>query len=768
MAVAILIGLWIHDELSYNKEFQNYNSISRIMTKWELGKNVSSSQSMPLGTALRSSFKDDFKYVVLSTETEGHILAYGDKKLKQGGKFMQPEASEMLSLKMLKGSRAGLNDINSIMISESLSERLFGHTDPVNKLLTMDNKLPVKVTGVFQDFSQNTDFSDVSFLSPWDLYVSANDWVDKKRNDWGNTWVRIYTQLAPNADFAKVSAKIKDLKTPHVGQEEAAAKPVTFMHPMSKWHLYSSFGMGGIPVNSEKLQAIWFYATIGSFVLLLACINFMNLSTARSEKRAREVGIRKAIGSLRKQLVWQFFCESLLVALFSFLISIVLVWLCLPWFNGVADKTISILWADPVYWFTCIAFTVFTGLVAGSYPALYLSSFNAVKVLKGTFHAGRFAAIPRKVMVVVQFTVSISLIIGTIIVYRQIQFAKNRPVGYTREGLIAVPMTTAEFQGKYEVLRQELKNTGVVAEVAESAGSITGIDSGNSGFTWNGKDPSMKDQFATLSVTHDYGKTVGWKFMGGRDFSSKLTGDSLGFVINEAAAKYMGLEDPVGEPMTYGRYQGKNFKILGVVKDMVMTSPYDPASPTIFLLSPEDAPNWILIRVKADAAMAQALPKIEAVFKKLIPSVPFECKFVDTEYAAKFASEERIGKLAGFFAGLAIIISCLGLFGLASFVAEQRTKEIGVRKILGASVMNLWQMLSKDFLILVLISSLIAIPIAGYFMSGWLQDYQYRTELSWWIFGIAVIGSLLVTLLTVSYQAVKAALANPVKSLRAE
>ena len=766
MAVAILIGLWIHDELSFNKYFQNYDRVAQVMTKWKLADGARTSQSMPLGTALRASYPQDFKFVVLSSQTEGHIIAWGDKKLKQNGKFIQPEATEIFSLKMLRGNRAGLKDINAVLISESLAKKLFGDADAMDKVVKMDNNAGVKVTGVFEDFPRNTNLYDLTFFSTWDLFTASNSWVANKRYDWNNVWVNIFVQLAPNADFDKVSAKIKDLKTPHVGPEEAAAKPSVFLHPMSKWHLYSQFGPGGESRESEELRSVWFYGIIGIFVLLLACINFMNLSTARSEKRAKEVGIRKAVGSVRGQLIFQFFSESLLVTTFSFILAILLVLLILPWFNSVTDKMLRILWANPLFWISGVVFTFFTGLIAGSYPALYLSSFNPVKVLKGTFKAGRFAAVPRKVLVTLQFTVSITLIIGTIIVYRQIQFAKDRPVGYTRDGLLAIPVSSPDnkLQGLFE---NELKGSGAVVNVAESASAVTGIDSGNGGFTWAGKDPAFRDQFGTLSVSCDYGKTIGWKFLDGRDFSKELV-DSTGFVINEAAVKYMNLKKPVGQTIKWNRYGTKSFKILGVVKDMVMDSPFEPAFPTIFFLSPDDSKNWMFVKINPNVSTANALPKIASVFKKLIPSAPFEYNFVDEAYAAKFAAEERVGKLSGFFATLAIIISCLGLFGLASFVAEQRTKEIGVRKILGASVLNLWGMLSKDFVMLVIASFVIATPIAFYFMYNWLQKYQYRTDLSWWIFAGAGVGAMVITLLTVSFQAVKAAIANPVKSLRSE
>jgi ABC-type antimicrobial peptide transport system permease subunit len=401
---------------------------------------------------------------------------------------------------------------------------------------------------------------------------------------------------------------------------------------------------------------------------------------------------------------------------------------------------------------------------------LYLSSFNPVKVLKGTFRVGRFASIPRKILVVVQFTVSVALIICTIIIYRQVQVAKDRPVGYTRDGLIMIEKKSSDFDGKYNILRSELKNTGVVAEMSESFGKVTEIASGNGGFKWRGKDPNLQDQFGTLPVTFEYGKTVGWQFVSGRDFSSAFTTDSSGMVINESAAKYMGLKNAVGEDVSW-KFQDqpvKYYKILGVVKDMVMESPYEPMYPTVFMVKGHVGTNQINIKINPNVSAGKALPKIEAVFKKIIPSAPFEYKFADQEYAAKFAAEENIGRLAAVFGGLAIFISCLGLFGLASFVAEQRVKEIGVRKVLGATVINLWSMLSKDFVLLVIISQLIAWPIAYYFMHNWLQHYQYRTNISWWVFAATALGAIAITLVTVSYQSIKAALANPVKSLRSE
>jgi hypothetical protein len=531
---------------------------------------------------------------------------------------------------------------------------------------------------------------------------------------------------------------------------------------MSRWHLFEEFKNG--ENTGGQIRFVRLFGTIGFFVLLLACINFMNLSTARSERRAKEVGIRKAIGSVRSQLVNQFFSESLLVVFFAFCMSVVIVALAIPSFNEIANKQLTIPWANGVFWVTCIAFILLTGIIAGSYPALYLSSFQAVKVLKGTFRAGRFASLPRKVLVVCQFTVSVSLIIGTIVVYQQIQHTRNRPVGYDREGLIYINMKTSDIHERFTTVRNELLQSGAVVEMAEANSPMVKYSSNHSDVHWQGKDPNFFYHFAIEWVGPEYGKTVGWQFMSGRDFSREIEVDREGIVINKSAAEYMGLANPVGEVV---KWQGKNYTILGVVKDMVVESPYQSTRPAIYMPL-----SWygsaVVIKINPDLGTAESLKKIQTMWERHVPSMPFEYNFADQQYAQKFSNEVRIGKLASVFAGLAIFISCLGLFGLASFVTEQRTKEIGIRKIVGASLYNVWGMLTRDFVTLIVISFLIAIPIAYYYLDQWLQQYEYRTQISWWIFAFTGIGTLVITLLTVSFQAIKAAMMNPVKSLRSE
>jgi len=770
MAVAMLIGLWIYDELSFNKYHEHHLRIAQVMRHQDQqgDKITSFYHPMPLSEELHTTYKDVFKYVVISKQTEEHIISAGENKFVQAGNYMGADAPEMLSLRMLYGSHGGLKDPNSILLSQSLAKKLFGNGDPIGKIVKIDDRFTVKVTGVYEDLPANSEFRYVSYIAPFELWVSGlrNKGMDA-RSDWKNYFVLIYAELAPGADVNRVSKMIKNTYLSHVDQKTADTKQELFLHPMDNWHLHSKFD-NGIASTSDQMMFLWFFGFIGVFVQLLACINFMNLSTARSEKRAREVGVRKAIGSLRGQLLTHFFCESLLVAAFSFVLAIGLVMLVLPWFNKVAGKEISILWGNPLFWLTGLIFTIITGLIAGSYPAFYLSSFNPILVLKGSFKAGRFASVPRKILVVLQFTVSIMLTVSTIIVYRQIQFTKDRPVGYTRDGLLMFHLMAPGSSGKYNLLSNELMNTGVVSGTAGAGGAVTEVWSMNRNFDWKGKDPATDPSFVTLSVTQDYGSTIGWQLIAGTGFSKGYASDSSGFVINEAAAKLMGLKDPVGEFVRWepGWRKGGNFKILGVIKDMVMESPFEPAQPTIFTL--DSVTRWMFVRINPAVSASKALARIEPVFTSLFPAAPFDYKFADLEYAKKFESEERVGKLATFFSILAIFISCLGLFGLASFVAEQRTKEIGVRKVLGASVFGVWRLISKEFFMLILIAFLIATPTDYFLMYNWLQSYQYRSGIPLWVFMVVGLGALLIALLTISYQTIKAALLNPAKSLKAE
>jgi len=762
MAVAMLIGFWMYDELTYNHYHANHKKIAQVMITQTFNNETGTGQAMaiPLGVELRNKYGSDFKYVTLTSWNFGFVVGAGEKKLSKSGMWVQPEFPLMIGLEKLSGSMKGLTDLSSVLIDHSLAVALFGGDDVVGKTVRMNNKYDFKVAGVYKDIPKNSSFNDTHFLLSWDKYMTTERWLQRSSTQWDNHSFQIFLQMNDNVDMAKTSAKIELITQKYVKKEEGNEH--LLLHPMDKWRLYSDFENGKI--KGGRIQYVWLFGIIGVFVLLLACINFMNLSTARSEKRAKEVGIRKAIGSVRKQLIVQFLSESVLMACLALVFAVLIVLGSLPFFNIIADKSMSVPWANAIFWLVIILFTAFTGFVSGSYPAFYLSGFNTVKVLKGTFRAGRFAAIPRKILVVLQFTISITLIIGTIIVFRQINYAKDRPVGYSREGLISIDMSTPDLYGHYDAIRNDLINTGVVENMAESSSPTTEVYSNQIGYEWDGKQPGTNPLFGTIAVTRDFGKTIGWHVRQGRDFSRDFASDTSAMILNESAVKLTGFTDPIGKII---RKDKKAYTVVGVIDNMVMQSPYMPVQPTIFFVDNNWA-NIITVKMKPTARIQDALAKIGGVFKKYNPASPFDYHFTDETYAKKFSDEERIGKLASIFAILAIFISSLGLFGLASFVAEQRTKEIGVRKVLGASVFNLWGMLSKDFVTLVIISCVIATPIAWYFLSGWLKGYQYHTTVSWWIFIVSCIGALLITLLTVSFQAIKAAVANPVKSLRSE
>jgi len=765
MAVAITIGLWVHDELSFDDYHKNKGQIARVMRNGTLNGETGTTNYLPypLADELRSLYGEKFKHILNAWPLADHTLSAGDKKITKAGTFIDSGAPEMLTLEMVAGDWSTLKDTHGIILSTSLVSALFGDQEPLGKLIRIDDKMDVTVTGIYKDLPDNTHFAGANFFASWDLFVTENQWMTTQ--GFKNNFLDVYVELAPGHNLEATSEQICDIILNNVRDDKTyvAVNPQLFLHPMSKWHLYSEW-RNGVNVGG-RIQFVLLFGVVGLFVLILACINFMNLSTARAEARAKEVGIRKTIGSARKQLVSQFFTESFIVVILSFLFAVLLVGASLEGFNTLAGKRMTMPLDSIDFWIISVGFIISTSILAGSYPAFYLSSFQPVKVLKGVFRSGRMAAVPRKVLVVVQFTISVTLIIGTVIVYQQIQYAKNRPVGYDRKGLLMVPLNSAHA-GKLETLKTALIQTGVVENVAESQSPVTAIWSTNGGFNWRGMDPDLQAEFATLGITHTYGATVGWQLVKGRDFSEDLASDSAGMILNEAAARVMGFENPINEIVASVWRPGGNFKVIGVIKDMVMRSPFDPVMPTVFFI--DRNLNWMNIKMATGVSTPDALAAIEKVCSQLAPSIPFDYKFADTEYAMKFVAEERIGKLASLFASLAIFISCLGLFGLASFVAAQRTKEIGIRKIVGASVFSLWKMLSKDFVILVVASSFIAIPVAWYVVSRWLLDYSYRIQVSWEVFALSTGGAIGITLLTVSYQAVRAALMNPARSLRTE
>jgi predicted permease len=768
MAVTIMIGLWVNDELSHDDYFENKDRIAQIWQHQTFNGNTGTFNAipLPLEPALRNGYGNFFKHLTMSSWTQDRYLEYGDISLSKTGNYVQPPAIDLFELKIIKGSKSGLEEMNSIMLSASTAEAIFGSKEAIGKTIKINSEDDVKVTAIYEDFPLNSSFSDTKFLAPWDLYASQ-EWIQGSLGNWGNNSFQMFVRIADNTTMEKISAVIKNVKK-NASTETAPFNPTLFLLPMEDWYLRSNFKDG--VQTGGRTENVWLFGVIGAFVLLLACINFMNLSTARSEKRAKEVGIRKSIGSVRSQLISQFLSESLLVVSLAFVLALLLVLASLSGFNELASKEMEFPWASSTFWLVSLSFVLLTALLSGSYPALYLSSFQPVRVLKGTFKAGRFASLPRKVLVVIQFTVSVALIIGTMVVYQQIQHSKDRPIGYDKEGLVQLPILGKEFLGKYDIMRKQFMESGAVIEMSSSSSPTTQVWSNRGGYIWDGKPEGFQEDLAYTEVSYEYAKSLNLNIIAGRDFDRKLASDSNAILINETAVKYLGIADPVGKFLRDDSDENPNppLQIIGVVEDVLVQSPYEPVKQGMYVFNKYGNESYYNLRLNPGKSASANVKVIEKVFKKNFPNLPFVYEFVDEQFAKKFASEERIGNLSGIFTGLAILISCLGLFGLASFVAEQRTKEIGVRKVLGASVQNLWGMLSKDFVWLVFISLLIASPIAWYFMSGWLDKFEYRTNLSWSVFAIAGVGALTITLLTVSFQAIKAALMDPVKSLRSE
>lgn len=769
MAVTIMITLWVIDELNFNKFFENHDQIAQVYQSQTSNGNTGTGQSLPrpLEFLLRKEYGDNFKHIAMASWNNSMYLKYGDNTISKRGNFMQEEAIDIFKPTIIEGEANGLKEKNSIMISKSTAKALFGDEEVIGKIIKVNNQYDMRVTSVFEDIPTNTDLDEIEYIMPWKHYITTQEWIINAADRWGNNSFQMFVQIADNTTMEGVTAKILDSKK-KANEDTAEFNPQIFLLPMNDWHLRSSFENG--VQSGGRIENVWLFAIIGAFVLFLACINFMNLSTARSEKRSMEVGIRKAIGSTRNQLINQFLSESLLVVLFSFVLAIVMVLLSLNGFNNLASKEIEFPWGNLTFWGFSILFILFTALVSGSYPALYLSSFKPIKVLKGTFKTGRFAALPRKVLVVTQFTVSIALIIGTMIVMSQIEYSKSRPIGYDKGGLIQIPVMSQDFTGKQDFMRNQFLASGAAIEMSTSSSPTTRIWSNRGGYTWEGKPEGFQEDFAWTEVSTEYVKSLGMKIVEGRDFSREFATDSNAVLINRTAVTYMGITDPVGKFIRDDSEEDPDppMQIIGVVEDVITQSPYEPVKQGLYVFDSRGGGNYYNLRLNPDKSVSDNLNIIETTFKTHFPNLPFRYEFVDAEYAEKFASEERVASLARVFTILAILISCLGLFGLASFVAEQRTKEIGVRKVLGATVSNLWMLLSKDFVKLVIISLLIATPIAFYMMSQWIQKFAYRTDISWWIFVVAGIGALVITLITVSFQSIKAALSNPTESLRTE
>jgi ABC-type antimicrobial peptide transport system permease subunit len=768
LTALLLIGLWVQSELNFNKEFTNYNNIAYVMqTQYRANDDIRTYKGLPMQLApvLRKDFGNHLKYVSTSTRSQDFTINYNDNLQMVEGRFAEPDLAHLLDLKMLAGNRKSLEDITSVLISESTAKNIFGTEDAIGKNLKINSALDVKVTGVYKDLPNNSYFKELHFIAPWELLKKRAKY--EERLGWGNYWFQVFTQLPNGSDFESTSNLIKEVMNDNYLDKSENRDYQLFLHPMSKWHLYSEFENG---VNiGGKISFVKTFSVIGMFILLLACINFMNLSTAYALKRGKEVGVRKTLGSSRKQLISQFFTESFVIIIFSFVIALLLTYLLLPKFNLLTLKDISIPFSSTSFWLMSGLLLLITAILSSFYPSIYLSAFRPVKVLKGLVKGSKSEVRVRKSLIVVQFAISSILIIGTLTVIKQINHAKDRPLGFTKELLVSVPINTSKVRNSFDVIQNELLASNNISQVAASDVKITAAYTTNGGdFEWKGKDPKLNPEFWTIRATHGFGEMVDWKILKGRDFSKDFPSDTLAFIMNETAVKYTGLENPIGEYIRWG--DNGTYKVIGVVKDMVTRSPFDPITPSLMILHKGRFLSYINVKIAADSpnVIEGAIDDLRTTFQKYDPKNIFTYSFMDDEYKRKFNETSRIASLISWFSIVAIFISCLGVLGLSTYTAIQRKKEIGIRKVLGASIYVIWELLSKQFIVLVLISLVIALPLGYYFSSQWLLDYSYRITINFWMFALVGIIILGITLLTVSYQAVKSAISNPVDSLRSE
>jgi len=760
MASAVLIVLWIQNELSYDQFHKNKDRVYEAWNRARFDDKLFCWSTTPKILA-RTTERElpEVERAVRVQWNSNFLFSIGDKRIMREGNMVDTGFLQMFSFPLIKGNpETALNDMHSIVLTEKLAIALFGKEDAMGKLIKLENKDNFIVTGVMKDLPNNTRF-DFEYLLPWSYLQYRNE----DDSSWGNNSTKTYVMLKKNATLASVAPKIKVLK--HKYDEEAKKDNwEMFFYPIERWRLYSSF-TNGVEDSGGRMTFVKLFATIAAFILLIACINFMNLSTARSEKRAKEVGIRKVVGAQKISLISQFIGESILISFLAALFAVVIILLSLPGYNLLTDKKLFINFGSIYTWLTAIGFILFTGLLAGSYPAFFLSSFQPVKVLKGTFKKANALITPRKILVVLQFTFAIILIICTIIVKQQIDYAQDRATGYNKNNLIYHPMT-GDIPKNYQLIKNEILGAGIATSMVKTNSPITEQWSDGWGQEWEGKDPNDKTDFSRFVSDEGLGVTAGLTFVHGRDFDIKqFPTDSTGMIINEASLKVMKFKDPIGKIV---KDNGIEWHIVGVIKDFIITSPYEPVRPLLIAGAKRDWFSTLMMKMNPNVPMSQNLKKAEVIFKKYNREYPFDYRFVDEEYAQKFENEQRQGTLAGLFAGLTIFISCLGLFGLATYMAENRIKEIGVRKVLGASVTGITALLSTDFIRLVIISFLIAAPLSWWAMYKWLQDYTYRVPIHWWVFAAACLLSVVIALLTVSYQAIRAATANPVKSLRSE
>lgn len=755
MAAAMLIMLWVKSEFSFDRFYSKTNQIYAIgMQDIWAGDTVHHFYTpKPMAAALKTAFPE-IKTITRLNKGTGFLLTHGEKRLsKEPGAFVDSTFLKIFDYKVIAGNPSeALKNANQIVITKSLAERLFGHTNPINQSIKLDQTEISTVSAIIDDLPDNSFMKGITYLVPW-TYMEKLGYSD---DYWGNNSIQTYIELDSKTNTHQFQNNIKGFLKKHT---ETSIQ--NFIEPIGDKWLYSSFTEMGRP-TSKRIGMVQSFIAIACFILTIACINFMNLSTAKSEKRAKEVGVRKVIGAHRGLLIGQFLTESILIAAISGLLALGITIIALPYFSKLISRALSIEYHDMHLWSLFIGFILFTGILAGSYPAFYLSSFRPIKVLKGKLLQGQGSFNPRKLLVIFQFCIAIILIITTISIQKQITYAQDRAVGYNKDRLINV--TDQGNIGKNKLLiKNALMASGLVSNVSRTSSPLTENWSSNT-MSWDGKPKDNSTMFARFGVDDNLVKTAGLQLVAGRDFDlTNFPTDSSAMIINESAAKVFRFDDPIGKTIVDGR----SWHIIGVIKDFVQESPFDPITPLV-IEGAFAGNNIAMIRLNDQVEIQDALRSIEKIFKEYNADYPFEYAFVDANYAEKFKDFQQLGKLSTLFTLLTIFISCLGLYGLAAYMAQNRTKEIGVRKVLGASIMSITSMLSKQFIAIILLSCLIAFPIAYLIADHMLSNYTYRITLTWDIFFIAGAGALVLTLLTVSYQSIKAAMLNPVNSLRDE
>ncbi|MDM1049168.1 ABC transporter permease [Sphingobacterium hotanense] len=756
MAAAILIMLWIRSEVTFDRQYSNLDRTYVVGNKANWGDKLQVWFWTPrvMARTLETEFPE-IEHAVRVNRSGNNLLSVGENKLnKETGVFADEHFFDIFDFEVLAGdTKTALSNVNSIVLTESLAKKLFNSTDVIGKFVQRNNEEQFAVSAVLKDLPANSTYNKASYLLPMKYHDSKN----AGDTHWNNNTLQTYILLKEGANVELLSTNIKGLVKRHT---ETNAD--NLIKPLADMHLYDKYENG--VVAGGRIDMVRVFFVIACFILLIACINFMNLSTAQSEKRAKEVGIRKVVGAGKSSLIKQFLSESILLAIFAGLAALLIVILALPSYSKLVDRDLTLPYDSIAFWIAFMAFVIFTGLVAGSYPAFFLSSFKPIRVLKGKFVFKVNSFSTRKVLVVSQFIIAIVLIVSTITIRKQIQHAQDREVGYNKERLIFI-YEIGDVEKNFKSIKQELLEQGIASSVTRTMSPITLRWSNTNTFEWAGKSKDNTVIFNRTAADDKLIETTGLELVKGRDFDlSKFPTDSAAAIINESAAKEIGFADPIGQIIKDG---SQSYQIIGVIKDFIQESPYDPIAPLII----EGAHGYLAtthIKFQPNIHTREALDKTEAILKKYNPLYPFEYTFVDEDYAKKFNESEKTGQLASLFAGLTIFISCLGLFGLSAFMAENRTKEIGIRKVLGASVFSVTRMLSKEFVLLVIIACIVAFPLAYWAMNSYLSTYAYRISVSWEIFLITAITAILIAIFTVSYQSIKAAIANPVNSLRDE